>query len=86
MNQKELDEIKLELQTFLNKKLKKRDYLAVVSILDEYNKDASTGQISMLTHYLRVGNVSVESSFVKIKSILSGFKVALDEIIGSERR
>ena len=82
MQQKDLDQLKDNLQTLLDKKFQRKKYIATVAFVDDYKKDKTDGTVSMKTHFIRISNTDAESPYIIIKSILNALKVAVEQIEG----
>jgi hypothetical protein len=82
MKKKEIEEIKKDAEEYFNKKLgKNRKYLIMISIADEVKKEKD-GKIHLNTHYIRIGNINVESPHFIVNSIIKGFQKGLEDFIG----
>ena len=56
--------------------------MAVVSLVDEYKKDATGTKVNVLSHYIRVSNITPDSPFIKVQAMLASIKKAINELLG----
>jgi hypothetical protein len=86
LEQKELDSLKDEIQNFLNTKFKDREYMTIISIVGDYDKDAKTNKITLGTQYIRISNMTIESPYIKFRSMLQGIVDAVNAYVTPEQK
>jgi len=83
VEQKELDALKKDVEKYLKGKFRgKKQFIAMISILDEYHKDKVTGKLSLHTHIIRVGNITVETPYIVVASLITGIQKGIEDFIG----
>lgn len=65
------------LRKFLDVELAGKEYLAVISVVDGYKKDAKTKAVTARATYTRLSTISGDSPYIVVVQLIQGIKEGL---------